>query len=65
MLPPLPPLPLPPLTLLAGLKVAVTDAATSNLTEQVAVVPEHAPDQPLKTDDAAGNAVNTMDVPEA
>ena len=45
-------------------KDAVTDSAPVIVTVQVPV-PEHAPDQPVKVDPLAANAVRVTDVPDA
>jgi hypothetical protein len=51
---------LPPL---GGAKVAVTDSAASIVTEQLEIVPEHAPDQPLKVPPDAAVAESVTTVP--
>lgn len=54
-------------TVSVGRKVnsAPTFCAVPSITEHVGPDPEHAPDHPVNADDAAGDALNTMDVPEA
>jgi hypothetical protein len=48
-----------------GINVAVAATADDIVTVQVGVVPEHAPDQPLKVEPLAAAAVNVTDVPDA
>jgi hypothetical protein len=61
MLPPVPAVAV--MVLVFRVKVAVTDLATSIVTEHVPV-PVHAPDQPAKVELASGVAVSDAVVPE-